>query len=49
MKNFGFLFSAYVLIWAGICAYLFRISRLQGRIRERLERLRAELDRTRQP
>jgi CcmD family protein len=44
MKNFGFLFTAYILIWAGICIYLIRLDLMQKRIRDRLERMRQQLE-----
>lgn len=47
MKNFGFLFAAYSVLWLGICAYLFRLSRLQKRVDDRIQRIRELLDRSR--
>lgn len=44
MKNFGFLFTAYVLIWAGIFIYLVRLNLMQRRIRDRLESLRRRME-----
>lgn len=43
MKNFWFLFSAYLLVWIGICLYLARLSILQRRIVERLDEIRRRL------
>jgi CcmD family protein len=46
MRNFGFLFTAYLLIWAGICVYLVRLNRFQKRIEDRIERIREQLGRS---
>ncbi len=47
MKNFEFLFAAYSVFWLGICAYLFRLSRLQKRVDDRIQQIRKLLDRNR--
>ena len=43
MKNFWFLFSAFLMVWIGICVYLVRLSILQRRIVERLDEIRRRL------
>ena len=39
MKNYGFLFWAYAVIWMGLAAYLFFLGLRLRRVAERLERL----------
>lgn len=39
MKNYGFLFWAYAVIWLGLAAYLLFLGIRLRRVSERLERL----------
>ena len=42
MKNYGFLFWAYAVIWLGLAAYLAFLGVRLRRVGDRLERLEAE-------
>lgn len=42
MKNYGFLFWAYTVIWLGLAAYLVFLGVRLRRVTERLDRLEAE-------
>ena len=41
MKNYGFLFWAYAVIWLGLAAYLVFLGVRLRRVAERLDRLEA--------
>ena len=45
MKNYGFLFWAYNVIWAGIAFWIFTIFTRVGRIDRRLDGMERELER----
>ncbi len=49
MKNLGYLFWAYNLVWLGICLYLVRMTLIQRRIQDRIDRIRKGLDGDRKP
>lgn len=43
MKNFGFLFGAYAVIWIGLSAYLVFLGVRLRRVAERLDRLEGSI------
>ena len=43
MKNFESLFAAYMVFWAVVCGYQFRIERQLSRAMEELHKLKAQL------
>ncbi len=44
MDGLGFLGVAYVLVWLGIVAYLFAVTRRQKALEKRMEELRRSFD-----
>jgi hypothetical protein len=43
MSNFGFLFTAWMLVWAIFFVYEISVARRIGEVREEVERLKQEL------
>jgi hypothetical protein len=44
MKNFEFLFSAWMLVWAIFFGYEITVARRLTRVREEIERLKQQLN-----
>ena len=43
MKNLGYLFAAFALIWAGVLLYLVRLSSLRKHLEQRISRVEERL------
>ncbi|HEX4002688.1 MAG TPA: CcmD family protein [Candidatus Acidoferrales bacterium] len=43
MKNFNFLFAAWMVVWAVFFVYEFSIAGRMGRLREEIDRLKQQL------
>jgi CcmD family protein len=41
--NLGYLFAAFVIVWAALFAYLFSLSRRQRRLRQEIDLLKGVL------
>lgn len=44
MSNLTYLFVAFALIWAGVLAYLIRLSGLRKQLEEKIDRLQDQLE-----
>ena len=44
MSNLTYLFAAFAFIWAGVLAYLIRLSGLRKQLEERIDRLQDRLE-----